>query len=142
MNTCISPFTPRPVLHISRLTKSQLKQLERRLHFSFPLSPRHPPNMSNPRCARIRIWWSDVCGRCRQLAHIKTLKQDVQARIAEAESTITLFHNAARLHRIDVCTHRDQTALKRPHSPTASSISSTSSYASSIRYSKKRKKQE
>lgn len=125
MNTRnIPPFTPRPALPITRLSKSQYKRLERRLHFSFPLSPRHPPSMSNPRCARIRIWWNDIRERRRQTACIKALTLEVKAHIVEMESNITLFHNVARRHSINA---RPAGLLKRPYSPHSHSNSSISS---------------
>jgi hypothetical protein len=129
MNTRnIPPFTPRPALQITRLSKNQYKRLERRVLFSFPLSPRHPPNMSNPRCARIRIWWNDIRKRRRQTARIKALTLEVNALIAESEANITLFYNVARLHNIQV-NARLAGSLKRPfsrhsHHSSNSSISS------------------
>ena len=137
MTSRIPVFTPRPFLQITRLSQSQQKRLERRLHFAFPLSQRHPPSMSNPRCARIRIWWKDIRTRRRQVAQIKLLKLEIQARISEMDANITLFHHTAALHRLLV-TKLPRTP-KHPLSPssTSSSQSSTSKYNTASRRKKK-----
>ena len=98
MNTRILHSIPRP---ITRLSDSQYKRLERRLHYSFPKSTRHPPNIiSNPRSARIRIWWKDIRTHRRQVATIKAVKRQ----IAEMKYTqaVALFNNSARLHGLTI----------------------------------------
>jgi hypothetical protein len=88
------------------------------MHYSFPLSTRHPPNItSNPRSARIRIWWKDIRTHKRQVATIKALTYAVEKQVAEMKYTTALFNNAARLHGLVI---GPQVNLrKRPYSPDA-----------------------
>ena len=105
----LPPFQARPPLTYAQ---ARINKRDSRKQRFLRLSMRFPPTNSNPRCARFRIWQSDVRQRRRQLKVINDLSQQITRMVKIQEQHIALFAMAAAQHSISV--ERNGEVLSRP----------------------------
>jgi len=113
----IPPFKARPPATLAQLQAS--KRMFRKQWF-LCIHLRYPPTTSKPRCARFRIWQSEVRKRRRQLKFIDSMTQQIKNTVRESERLLAHFSVAASHHGISVETADGEVLcrpLKRRHSP-------------------------
>ena len=102
----IPPFTPRPPMQHVEISPSMRKHLKRKhLFFTYPNHKPHPhkfpKNLSNPRCARFRLWLKEAPLRRRQLKLCHDLTERAKQMFVDpVQRSLALFSMFTRLRDI------------------------------------------